>query len=389
MLFLGAVVATLAACVPVAPTPVTATSTTNPTAAIVAQATASREPTATPAATATPEPAATATLEPTAMPTSTPEPSPTPEPTATPTSTPVNQLTIAYMREAQYLGSDVVIEQTLQPGANYQRYLASYLSEGLKIYGLLTIPNGEKPVTGWPAIVFNHGYIPPEQYRTTERYVAYVDGFARNGYIVFKIDFRGHGSSEGEPVGGYGAPGYTIDALNAVASIKRHTAVDPNRIGMWGHSMGGHVTLRAMVTTQDIKAGVIWAGVVATYPDLINNWRRPSNAPPLNIPERVRRWRQEFIDSYGGPDVNPAFWASISPSEYVADLSGPVQLHHATGDVEVPIEFSRDLNERINAAGGMVEYYEYRGDNHNISGNFNTAMQRSIAFFDKHVKGAQ
>jgi dipeptidyl aminopeptidase/acylaminoacyl peptidase len=293
------------------------------------------------------------------------------------------------MREAEYPGSDIVIEQTLQPGANYQRYLASYLSEGLKIYGLLTVPNGDKPATGWPVIIFNHGYIPPDQYRTTERYVAYVDGFARNGYIVFKIDFRGHGNSEGEAMGGYGSPGYTIDALNAVGSIKRYPDADPNRIGMWGHSMGGHVTLRAMVTTADIKAGVIWAGVVATYPDLINNWRRPANAPPLNIPERVRRWREDFIQTYGGPDVNPAFWASISPSEYAADLSGPVQLHHATGDVEVPIEFSRDLNERIQAAGGTVEYYEYRGDNHNISGNFNAAMQRSIEFFDRYVKGAQ
>jgi uncharacterized protein len=292
------------------------------------------------------------------------------------------------MREAEYPGSDIVIEQTLQSGSNYRRYLASYLSDGYKIYGLLTVPNGEKPATGWPAIIFNHGYIPPEQYRTTERYVAYVDGFARNGYIVFKIDFRGHGNSEGEAEGGYGSPAYTVDALNAVASIKRYGDADPKRIGMWGHSMGGHVTLRAMVTNQDIKAGVIWAGVVATYPDLINNWRRPSNAPPLNIPERVRRWRQEFIDTYGGPDVNPTFWASISPSEYVADLSGPVQLHHGTADVEVPIEFSRDLNERIKTAGETVEYHEYGGDNHNISGNFNTAMQRSIAFFDKYVKGA-
>jgi len=180
-----------------------------------------------------------------------------------------------------------------------------------------------------------------------------------------------------------------VDALNAVASIKRYPDADPNRLGMWGHSMGGHVTLRAMVTTKDIKAGVIWAGVVATYPDLINNWRRPASAPPLNIPERVRRWRQDFLDTYGTPEQNPTFWASISPSEYAADLSGPVQLHHATADVEVPIEFSRDLEKRIKAAGGTVEYYEYQGDNHNISGNFNTAMQRSIAFFDKYVKGAQ
>jgi dipeptidyl aminopeptidase/acylaminoacyl peptidase len=144
-----------------------------------------------------------------------------------------------------------------------------------------------------------------------------------------------------------------------------------------------------MVTTSDIKAGAIWAGVVATYPEMLTNWRRPASAPPLNIPERQRRWRQQFLDTYGTPEQNPAFWASISPAEYVADLSGPVQLHHATGDVEVPVQFSRDLDKRIQDAGGTVEYYEYKGDNHNISGNFRTAMQRTIAFFDKYVKAAQ
>ena len=388
---LGAAIATLAGCASALPGPSQATSTAGATQratdALVAAATSS--PAARPAATATPAPSATPTAEPTATPTRTPLPTATPAPTATPTATPLEPLSVAAMRQGEYPGSDIVIEQKLQAGANYQRYLASYLSEGLKINGLLTVPNGPKPPTGWPVIVFNHGYIPPAQYRTTERYVAYVDAIARSGYIVFKIDYRGHDKSEGDAEGGYGSPGYTVDALNAVGSLKRYPDADPGRIGMWGHSMGGHVALRSMVTTGDIRAGVIWAGVVATYPDMLSEWRRPSSAPPLNIPQRQRRWRQELTDKYGTPEQNPAFWASISPAEFVSDLSGPVQLHHATGDVEVPVEFSRDLDARIKSAGGTVEYYEYKGDNHNISGNFRTAMQRTIAFFDKYVKGAQ
>ena len=99
------------------------------------------------------------------------------------------------------------MEQTLSPGANYSRYIVSYLSDGYKIFALMTIPNGPKPPTGWPVIVFNHGYIPPTVYRTTERYVAYVDAIARAGYIVFKSDYRGNGSSEGPTTGGaYGSP---------------------------------------------------------------------------------------------------------------------------------------------------------------------------------------
>ena len=193
------------------------------------------------------------------------------------------------MRQQTYPGSEIVIEETLEPGANYERYLASYLSEGLKIYALLTVPRGEKPESGWPVVIFNHGYIPPAQYRTTERYVAYVDSLARSGYVVYRIDYRGHDQSEGEASGAYSSPGYTADVMNAAAALGNYPLVDAQNIGMWGHSMGGYLTLRAMVLSPSVKAGVIWAGVVASYPDLINNWRRdrPSPPDPLSTP----RWR--------------------------------------------------------------------------------------------------
>ena len=306
----------------------------------------------------------------------------------------MHPLMVEYMRQQEYPGSDIVIEEVLEPGSNYNRYIASYLSEGLKINALLTVPQGPKPDTGWPVIIFNHGYIPPEVYRTTERYVAYVDAFARNGYIVFRSDYRGHAFSEGEPTSSRGSPAYTIDVLNAVSSMKRYADADPSRIGMWGHSMGGLLTLRAMVTTDDVKAGVIWAGVVATYPELYERRNWASNATPeaTNTPaagatlDSRRRWREEIVEKWGTPEEAPAIWAAISPNSYVGDLSGPLQLHHGTADTDVPVEWSRSLNEQVQAAGGSVEYYEYPGDNHNISGNLATALARSVAFFDTYLK---
>ena len=288
------------------------------------------------------------------------------------------------MRRGDYPGSDIVIEEELDPGANYRRYIASYLSEGLRIYALLTVPAGERPAAGWPVIVFNHGYIPPDVYRTTERYVAYVDAIASSGYIVLKPDYRGHGETEGEAMGAYGYPDYSVDVLNAVASIERYPDADPDRIGMWGHSMGGFITLRCMVITDDVKAGVIWGGVVATYPDMFA-WFHKS--PAVSLPTRARRWRYDLMEQYGTPEENPTFWASLAANSYLADLSGPLQLHHSTTDEEVPVEFSEGLAEQVQAAGGSVEIYTYAGDNHNISANFDLAMERSIEFFDLYVKG--
>ncbi|HZY44591.1 MAG TPA: alpha/beta fold hydrolase [Anaerolineae bacterium] len=325
------------------------------------------------------------------VPTTTAIPTSTSTPTITPTPTPVpNPLQIDVMRQQEYPGSDITIEQELPNGSNYKQYIASYLSEGLKIYALLTVPLGQKPDTGWPVIVFNHGFIPPQTYRTTERYVAYVAGFARSGYIVIKPDYRGHGSSEGEATGGYGSPDYTIDVLNALASIKKYPDADPNRIGMWGHSMGGSLTLRAMVISQDIKAGVIWGGVVASYADLLSKWHRPrpgeTPTPASETSSQGRRWRNNLITEYGSPEENPDFWNSISPIDYVSDVSGPIQLDHSTTDEEVPYAFSVSLNQALLAAGKTVEFYSYEGDNHNIANNFGLAMSRSIKFFDKYVK---
>ena len=338
-------------------------------------------PSSAPAVNAT-APAATNTLLPAPSATVPPTLTSTPLPTATPE---LNPLQVEAMRARQYPGSDVVIEKTLDPGVNYKRYYVSYRSDGLKIYALMTVPNGEKPATGWPVIIFNHGYIPPEVYRTTERYVAYVDLIARTGYIVFRSDYRGHDQSEGEARGAYGYPDYTVDVLNAVASMKRYPEADPNRIGMWGHSMGGYITLRTMVISKDIKAGVIWGGVVASYPDLLTRWRRGPNAEATPTPS-PRSWRFSLIDLYGSPEENPEFWNSISANSYLADISGPLQLHHSTTDEEVPVEFSETLFYQLLNLGKYVELYKYEGDNHNISSNFGTAMQRSIEFFDRFVK---
>ena len=276
---------------------------------------------------ATPTPAATATPSPTAT--------DTPLPTATPTATatPIHPLSIEYLRQQTYPGSQLIIEQTLAPGSNYDRYYASYDSEGLKQYGLLTVPRGQKPDSGWPVIIFNHGFIPPNEYRTTERYVAYVAGFASSGYIVFRPDYRGHDRSEGSPTGAYGSPDYVIDVLNAAASLKQYPDADPQRIGMWGHSMGGWITLRAMVTDPDIQAGVIWGGVVGAYEDLLTGWRRGDRPPPTPDPNGTRgRWRNSLTSLFGSPESNPEFWQSLSANYFLDDLSGPIQLHHTRGD---------------------------------------------------------
>lgn len=130
------------------------------------------------------------------------------------------ELTIPYLRSRSYFGE--LGEKKLYEEKNqYNSYLTSYKSDGLKINGLLTVPKGDMPSGGWPAVVFVHGYIPPALYKTTEKYLEYVDHLAKSGLVVFKIDLRGHGESEGEPGGAYYSADYVIDVLNAYSALQR------------------------------------------------------------------------------------------------------------------------------------------------------------------------
>ena len=375
---LGLLAASLSACQPVAAQLATAPTATAPTAAVAAASDADA-------------PTSVATTVTLPTPTLTPEPSPTAPPTPEPTPLPGfpvgNELTIAALLGRPIEGSAITIEQQLENGANYARYIASYISEGNKIYGLLTVPFGDAPEGGHKAIVFIHGYIPPDQYRTTERYVAYVDALAQAGFVVFKIDLRGFGESEGEPSGAYFSPDYSIDAIAALKSLQTLDYVDPEGIGLWGHSMAGNVTLRAMLIEPAIQAGVIWAGAVYSYDDFTRySIDDPSYSPTAPASSAGRRIGQLIRETYGPPNTAEPFWQAVSLTEHIDLLQAPIQLHHAVDDNVVTIDYSRDLAAVLNVAGKAYSFYEYEGGGHNItSPYFGEAMRRTIAFFQENL----
>lgn len=298
---------------------------------------------------------------------------------------PFGEMTIPYLREREYLST--LGEMTRYGSAGeFDTYLTSYDSDGLKINGLLTIPKGERPESGWPAVVFVHGYIAPSTYRTTEKYVDYVNFLARNGLVVFKIDLRGHGESEGSPGGAYYSSDYVIDTLNAVAALRNSEHVNPEKIGLWGHSMAGNVTFRAFVAAQDIPKLVVWAGAGFSYEDLQKyGLNDNSYRPPATTSERRRR-RDELRAIYGDFSVDSDFWRQVVPTNYLTDVKGAVQLHHAKDDSVVKIGYSRDLKLILDSNGIRNEVYEYSSGGHNLTGIvFGQAMTRTVEFLKNEL----
>lgn len=304
----------------------------------------------------------------------------------TPTPFPFQDMTIPYLRSRNYesrLGELTKYSET----SLYTSYLTSYTSDGLKINGLLTIPKEEMPEGGYPAIVFVHGYIAPTIYETTQRYNDHVNYLARNGFVVFKIDLRGHGDSEGEAGGAYYSSDYVIDTLNAFSALQNYEVVNPRAIGLWGHSMAGNVTFRAFAAKPDIPAVVIWAGAGFTYTDLAE-YRISDNSyrPPQQNTQRARK-RQQLREAYGDFDPNHDFWKMVTPSNYVNDLKGAIQLNHAVDDNVISIEYSRNLNKILDSTSVIHELYEYPSGGHNITGgNFTKAMQNTVEFYKKYLR---
>jgi uncharacterized protein len=298
---------------------------------------------------------------------------------------PFQEMTIPYLRQYQFKSSLKELRKVSE-NQNYISYLTSYTSDDLKIQAQLTQPKGEKPTGGWPAIVFIHGYIPPSQYRTLERYTSYVDYLAKNKFVVFKIDLRGHGDSEGEAGGGYYSSDYVIDTLNAYSALQASDFVDPQKIGLWGHSMAGNVSLRSFVSHPDTPALVVWGGAGFTYTDL-REYRISDNSyrpQPSDSPSQQRR--RELFAMYGDFKPENSFWKQVVPTNYISDVKGGIQLHHAVDDTVVSINYSRNLNKILDSTSIEHQLFEYPSGGHNITGSsFNSAMQRTVEFYKKHL----
>ena len=298
---------------------------------------------------------------------------------------PFEELTIPFLKSRSYTSNLGELVLSSQSGT-YSSYLTSYSSDNLKVEGLLTVPVGEKPEGGFPAIIFVHGYIPPTQYQTLTKYQDYVDYLARNGFVVFKIDLRGHGNSEGDASGAYYSSDYVVDVLSARVALQNSDFVNPTRIGLWGHSMAGNVIFRAAAAAPDVKAVVIWAGAVYSYEDL-QKYGLDDNSyrPPANDTERQRK-RQELFDRYGQFNPRSDFWTKVVATNYISEFEGAIQLHHAVDDTVVNIGYSRDLKSVLDNTLVKHELFEYPSGGHNMTGSaFGVAMGRTVSFFRENL----
>jgi dipeptidyl aminopeptidase/acylaminoacyl peptidase len=149
--------------------------------------------------------------------------------------------------------------------------------------------------------------------------------------------------------------------------------------------MGGGITLRAMVVSHNIKAGALLAGVVASPQSFYRYWQQKINDP--SVPSWIKENGNRTLNEFGTPDANPELWNSISPYTYLDDITAPIQIHHGTADKDVPIVFSEELNNALEAVGKQVEYFVYQNGDHNLAGAARgPVLTRTFEFFKQILK---
>lgn len=307
-----------------------------------------------------PSPTPSHTLSPTHSPT--PAPSPTPDPYA--------GITIADLQARSYGEGEIEIEGVLEVYEDFIRFLISYESDGVKIFGFMNLPNGDGP---FPVIVVVHGYVTPENYQTLAYTTPYADALARAGYFVFHPNYRNHPPSEEGP--NPFRVGYAIDVLNLVGILQEGAGhpgllevAIPDNIGLFGHSMGGGITLRSVTVNPEIDAAVLYGAISG---DERVNYER--NAYWTNSQDELETPEQDL--------------QRISPIYHLEDIQAPMSIHHGLGDTVIPAEWSTDLCDRMMAKEKDVECFDYPSQSHIFSGSgFDLFMQRVVDFFEEHLR---
>jgi len=225
------------------------------------------------------------------------------------------------------------------------------------------------------AVVMPHGG-PTGQ--VTDSFNGRAELLASRGFLVIAPNVRG-------------STGYGMDFQNAnikdlggadlkdeiagVDFLKATGFVDPKRVGIWGGSYGGYMTLMAIGKTP-----TVWSAAVDEYGIL--NW--------LSMLEHEDPRLQEYEKSLlGDPVKDRAVYEASSPLKYIRNETAPLLVLQGDNDIRVPKEEAEQLVSILKTEGHTVDSVFYPEEGHGFvkREHQRDEFSRSIAWLQKYLQG--
>jgi dipeptidyl-peptidase-4 len=222
--------------------------------------------------------------------------------------------------------------------------------DGVSLNCFLIKPPHFDPARKYPVIVYTYGGPGPQSQVVLNDWegasLLWHEMMAQKGYIIFALDNRGstgRGHVFETPIYRRFGEQELSDQRDGVAWLRQQPWVDAERIGIWGWSYGGHMTLHAMFEASDLfKAG--FAGGPVTdwhYYDTI------------------------YTERYMGlPQKNSSGYKECSPVDHEGNLKGKLLIAHGTGDDNVHYSNTLALVDDLIRDGKYVEVIAVPGRGH-------------------------
>jgi dipeptidyl-peptidase 4 len=249
----------------------------------------------------------------------------------------------------------VIRENKVEELATYHLAPVEFLSvrthDGMQLNAMMIKPPDFDPQKKYPVLVYTYGG--PHVQIVTDSWAGaqflWQELMAQKGYIIFALDNRGsagRGHLFEEPIHFRLGAQELSDQRDGAAYLKKLPFVDAKRIGIYGSSYGGHMTLHAMFEDpDDFKAG--FAGAPVTdwhYYDSIYTERYLGLLP-----------------------LNEESYQESSPVEKVRQMRGKLLVAHGTGDDNVHFANTLALLDAAIPAGKSIEVMPFPGQGHGIS----------------------
>jgi acetyl esterase/lipase len=204
-----------------------------------------------------------------------------------------------------------------------------------------------------------------------------AQGLAKLGYVAAAISYRLAPQDQ--------FPAQVYDCQAAVRWLRANAAkykADPDRIGGYGYSAGGHlVALLGAMDDDDFREPGVAADAPSARLQVVVAGGAPCDFRMLPADSgRLAYW-------FGGtPAEKPDAYRDASPANYVTNDDPPMFFFHGVDDELVPLRSPRRMVEKLQQAGVPVEMVEIPGAGHIAAVVDRTAMSQAVAFVEKNLK---